>query len=1104
MSSKYRATISGLLLLILIPCLAQSSDMSQPGDAASIASLLRNVDSLLDNRQYDSAASSCAVAYSQARDRYGAMSAQTADCALKLGDCLLRQCDIRGADSLYRIAWQACSSAYGPESIQAGTARCRMGKMKSLMGDSTNIPVLRQSLDILQQAAGEDSPALISCLEELGDALALDGRRNEADTLFARARQIAEKTYGVESAEVAAVIAFQGNLRRQQGRYTEANSMLDYTLAVFERRPNTDSLDLARTLHCLALLYGELTRVDVSESLLVRAIDLYERVLGDCHPTVADAVLMLGNTHFRQSKLPEARREIEKARNILVNALGEDSPSLAYVDLYLVASSVDEDDSGQNESLLRHALRVTENAGPRFRRFRLRVMNYLARTLYRRDKRDEGEAMFRQQLDSIVMLNGPNHPDVAREMAEFAGLYNYSGEHEKADTLYERCIAIYTDVYGERNTFSAFLMSDWAMNLLAEGRIEKADSLVDRSLELQTDAPYARHESVYNITHQARAVIQGVTGQYAACRENLCDMYEFNLHSLADIFSYASDEAKLLFAQQQPPLDDKLFALALRDGDPITRDAALEMLLKCKSLLIDALSSDRAQLMCSDDPAVRTSIATHRDICSDISNITLSADRSESRDQRLHRLEKLFQQKDSVEAELSRQCARFQNRLHQYDFSIGDVAEKIPADAVLVEFVRSRAYRFDGPGTVFERYGDAHYLVFTLDRSGEVSLDDLGDAAGIDSLIRRTRKLIYEAAPHVYSARGASMETQLKQVTGSLYDKLIRPLESHIKGRKSVLVSPDGALNLLPLEILSMPDDRYLIEKYHVSYLSTGRDLLRFEKSGVDSGDAVVMVNPDFDYAGESDAVTRQLLRGSMFEDVMSLQPVMRGAPDCLAGRFSPLSHGEEEGKAIAKAFEGDSREYFREFIGPDAAEEVLKSFTTPPRLLHLATHGYFCGEPEDASESDVSGSANPLLRTGLALAGANRVIEGVAIENGSDDGILTGYEVSGLNLVGTELVTLSACETGIGDIVEGEGVFGLRRAFQQAGARAILMCMWRVPDKETAQVMRGFYLRWLGGMSKADALRESELEILHDARARFGHGHPLLWGGFILFGNPS
>ncbi|MEW6413532.1 MAG: CHAT domain-containing protein, partial [Candidatus Zixiibacteriota bacterium] len=123
---------------------------------------------------------------------------------------------------------------------------------------------------------------------------------------------------------------------------------------------------------------------------------------------------------------------------------------------------------------------------------------------------------------------------------------------------------------------------------------------------------------------------------------------------------------------------------------------------------------------------------------------------------------------------------------------------------------------------------------------------------------------------------------------------------------------------------------------------------------------------------------------------------------------------------------------------------------------------------------------------------------------NDGDDGILTALEVSGLNFVGTDLAVLSACESGVGDLVDGEGIFGLRRAFQHAGVNSIVMSLWSVPDRETSQLMEGFYRRWLGGESKRDALRGSALELLNQSRAKRGCGHPLLWGGFILAGNPN
>jgi CHAT domain-containing protein len=145
------------------------------------------------------------------------------------------------------------------------------------------------------------------------------------------------------------------------------------------------------------------------------------------------------------------------------------------------------------------------------------------------------------------------------------------------------------------------------------------------------------------------------------------------------------------------------------------------------------------------------------------------------------------------------------------------------------------------------------------------------------------------------------------------------------------------------------------------------------------------------------------------------------------------------------------------------------------------------------------------LLWSGLALAGANKAMAYDSAEKKpADNGIMTALELSGLNLLGTNLAVMSACETGVGMPVNGEGVFGLRRALQHAGVRTIVMSMWKAPDKETSILMQKFYSGWLGGKSKIDALRDAELELLKEARAKYGSGHPLLWAGFIMAGNPN
>lgn len=159
----------------------------------------------------------------------------------------------------------------------------------------------------------------------------------------------------------------------------------------------------------------------------------------------------------------------------------------------------------------------------------------------------------------------------------------------------------------------------------------------------------------------------------------------------------------------------------------------------------------------------------------------------------------------------------------------------------------------------------------------------------------------------------------------------------------------------------------------------------------------------------------------------------------------------------------------------------------TGPRVLHVATHGFFLPASSSAS------LGNPLLRSGLVLAGANR------LASGADDGVLTALEASGLDLAGTHLVVLSACETGLGEVLRGDGVYGLRRALVIAGAEAEVMSLWQVDDEATRALMVAFYKRLKAGRGRADALREAQLEMMGAP----GRAHPYYWGAFIEVGDP-
>jgi CHAT domain-containing protein len=367
--------------------------------------------------------------------------------------------------------------------------------------------------------------------------------------------------------------------------------------------------------------------------------------------------------------------------------------------------------------------------------------------------------------------------------------------------------------------------------------------------------------------------------------------------------------------------------------------------------------------------------------------------------------------------------------------------------------------------------------------------------------VSSARGQIDVARSEVHSPFAGELEKQLNRTTGRLYDIIFAPLESHLGIRTDLFVAPDGQLSLLPLEILPCPDGKYAIEKYGISYLSSGRDLLRFDRAPKGGGRAVILADPAYEVSEQALADSRsETLGGKGLVPLRNRSP--RGVSGCLNAQFSSLPVTREEAESVAETLRRMTDIRVDSYYGSHALEEVLKSMTTAPRLLHIATHGYFC------KDQDLAGGRmleNPLLRSGLALAGANRVIERAEEDTVlAEDGVLTAFEASSLNLVGTELVTLSACESGVGDVKNGEGVYGLRRALQHAGAHTVVMSLWKVPDIETSELMRGFYEKWMTGNTRKEALRHSVLEVLNACRAKHGMAHPLVWGGFVLAGDPD
>jgi CHAT domain-containing protein len=472
------------------------------------------------------------------------------------------------------------------------------------------------------------------------------------------------------------------------------------------------------------------------------------------------------------------------------------------------------------------------------------------------------------------------------------------------------------------------------------------------------------------------------------------------------------------------------------------------------------------------------------------------------------RLTSLKDRVEELESALSARSPDF--RAHAQPVALAAVQSSLPAGSALVEFA---VYTPQDPRNNKNKL-PPRYLAYLLAAQGRPKWTDLGKAEPIDRAITSWRKALRNPR-----------RRDVKRLARVVDEKVMRPVlalaQSGFGAPRRLLIAPDGQLNLVPFAALVDRQGRYLVERYSISYLVSGRDLLRPPVRRPDNQDTVIVADPDYDSAGDVIAARGQdvglppALFGAWRFKLPGIAARSRdvGLPTGLpqpAGSnhnlsqiyFPPLKGTADEARALKTILPQST--VFTRGLATEAALKQLHS----PGILHVATHGFFLRDQEirllggrdlvvDTDQS-VAASAqpieNPLLRSGLALAGVNLRM-GRADQG--DDGVLTALEAAGLDLFGTKLVVLSACDTGVGQVKNGEGVFGLRRALSLAGSETQVMSLWPVSDLGARDLMTEYYKALERGEGRGDGLRRVQLEMLK----RKGRRHPFYWASFIQSG---
>ena len=715
-----------------------------------------------------------------------------------------------------------------------------------------------------------------------------------------------------------------------------------------------------------------------------------------------------------------------------------------------------------------------------------KIYNNLGYTLMSTGQYKQARENLQKAVEIRENIHGPDHPEVATVLHNLSMVNLKLGLNDQVEPLLVRAMTINEKALGKDHVALAKNQEALAMFYFDLDREQsKAESLVVDSYRIRKKALSKYHPDLAN-TMKRLTHLYLVQGNETEAYRYLSEMLNTRQEIAQYIFSFSAESQKLTWVKNNPVLSNLLISYAQQEqaSDKFTR-LALEMVLEGKSIISSFVQNDKNLLYCSDDTTLKNLHREYISVCKNIAQLAMENSAKISRDS----LQNLIQAKDNLETNLNRLCADLLAPEFKQSVDLDLLSGRLKKDELLLEFIKYQPYSFDHFDQKLDSV-DNRYLVFTLNAEKEISLHDLGRETAIDSLVLSLREMIEQKNSLIYSPAGQTCELQFKQISAEFYHKIFDPIEKQLTGIDNIYLATDGSLGLVPFEILCRSEnDNYLIDDYNFFYINSGRDLLEFDDTKNENRSLVIFANPS------TPRLSSPLMGGNTYSETNPLS----NSGECLVNRdFGILPFAQKEALKISEL--GFKHDYKVDlFLNDQATEEKLKNLDQSPSILHFATHGYYC--PTDDSLVDV---INMTLNSGLILAsGAEHRIYLSDEVSSEDDGILTSLEVADLNLHRTDLVNLSACKTGIGDIISGEGVYGLRRAFQNAGAKSLMLSMWNIPDDLSYKVMSEFYSRWLDGAPKSEALRQAMLSAKEACQKTYGNTHPVLWNGYILIGNP-
>jgi len=993
-------------------------------------------------------------------------------------------------------------SALGPNNLLVATTLHNVAAVLMTLHDDAGARVqLERALGIVEKNYGPNDPRVANELYNFANFLRETNDFAGARSHYERALAIQESIYPPNHPAIGQTLTNLAVVLSMTGEYVAARAMHERVVQIWIANYGADDRRVAMPLNNLALVLVEGGDYAAARAPAERAVAIQERADGPWYPEVAKRLHTLGIVLAEQGDYTGARQRFDRAVEIHVRALGPEEPEVAFV-----LDSIGEilratGDHAAAKTYYTRALAIREKRLPPDDPLVAASLSNLGAELLTAKEFDQARAVFERALAIDEKIFGSSHSSVGRALNNLAEVFANTQADAKARPLYDRALAVGEQALGRNHPFVAQVLTNIAVLDRKKDDADGARARLSRALEIQEGALGDSHPDVaVTLTrlaevdaHSDRA---GDAVAAALRAENIArDHVQLTARAMPE-------REALVYAASRASGLDLVLSLASESPQrvPDLGPRAWDAVIRSRALVLDEMAHRLRVIERASDPEVARLSAQLLSARQRLARLTVRGAGESDAQQYRQFLEVARKEKDQAERELAERSLPFRASESASRAGMDQISSAIPPDSALVGFVRYHQQSRERAGNAgVGRDPVASYLAFVFAGAGsQPHVVPIGPASAIDELIAEMRKQVAQEA--LAPGRSAVTETAYRRTGESLRRRVWDPLVPHLSKASRVFIVPDGALHLVNFAALPVEVSRYLVETGpSIHYLSAERDLLQAGDGASPASQLLIVGAPAFEDAGALAAVPVPTPSSG------SGNTVLRGSrPTCSDFRsiqFDPLPAAAREAEDIVKLWgdvNGRTGDVVERLLGPTASEPLVKSRASGRRVVHFATHAFFLAEGCDPKT--ITDGQNPLLFSGLALAGANRRADAPA---DGDDGILTAEEIAGLNLRGTEWVVLSGCDTAAGDIRIGEGVLGLRRAFQLAGARTVIMSLWSVEDEAARTWMTQLYRERLAAhRSTVDAVTAADLAVLRARRAKGQSTHPFYWAAFVAVGD--